>query len=426
MYNIREVQSRSGHDFFCSKVKGKKSTYKFDKLPYEYNPGVTRRRRTASYRWKISTSPEHGVERGNYSTLTQLNSSGADAGFMPPYAQRSSQLTSLQPKAQIWFPEEARALHNKFERRRVNNWGTLESTVLESRNPSPLLFADEQNAVGNVTSSLVTNSKSLVTPQSYHSSSDLSVAKQNISHEVSLSFVCANPASTQSTNPQNVEQQNASRNDKPSAAMSPEKFASVTPESSQSRSPLYLVEKNASRNDTPSADMYADTFASVTEESSHLRSPLYRYVEEKNTSRNNTRSVAMYADTLSSSTPESSHLRSPLYRYDVEENTSRNNTRSAAMYADALSSVTPESSHLRSPLYRYDVEKNASCNGLPSHLAYASVYVTDSVLWPTPVFPPVHRIPYLPLMYAVPVQYERLPVITTVTGNYSGHPSQDK
>ena len=386
--NVREVQSRSSHDFFCSKVKGKKSTYKFDKLPYEYIPGVTRRRRTASYRWKISTSPEHGIERGNYSFLTRLNSSGTDAGFMPPYAQRSSQLTSLQPKAQIWFSEEARASQNKFERGCVNNWGTFVSAVLESRNPSPLLFADEQSAVRNVTSSLVTNSKSLVTPQSYHSSSDLSVAKQNISHEVSSSFVCANPASTQSTNPQNVEQQNASRNDKPSAAMSPENFVSVTPESSQSRSPLYVVEKNASRNDTPSAAMYVDTFASVTEESSHLRSPLYRYV--------------------------------------LEKNTSRNNTRSAAMYADTLSSVTPESSHLRSPLYMYNVEKNASRNGLPSHLAYASVYVTDSVLWPTPVFPPVHGIPYLPLMYAVPVQYERLPVITSVTGNYSGHPSQDK
>ena len=350
--NVREVQSRSSHDFFCSKVKGKKSTYKFDKLPYEYIPGVTRRRRTASYRWKISTSPEHGIERGNYSFLTRLNSSGTDAGFMPPYAQRSSQLTSLQPKAQIWFSEEARASQNKFERGCVNNWGTFVSAVLESRNPSPLLFADEQSAVRNVTSSLVTNSKSLVTPQSYHSSSDLSVAKQNISHEVSSSFVCANPASTQSTNPQNVEQQNASRNDKPSAAMSPENFVSVTPESSQSRSPLYVVEK--------------------------------------------------------------------------KKNTSRNNTRSAAMYADTLSSVTPESSHLRSPLYMYNVEKNASRNGLPSHLAYASVYVTDSVLWPTPVFPPVHGIPYLPLMYAVPVQYERLPVITSVTGNYSGHPSQDK
>ena len=407
-------------------MKGKKSTYKFDKLPYEYNPGVTRRRRTASYRWEISTSPKHGTERGNYSFLTQLNSSGADAGFMPPYAQRSSQLTSLQPKAQIWFPEEERASYNKFERRRVNNWGTFESAALESRNPNPPLFAEEQRAVGNFTpSSLVTHSKSFVTPQSYHSSSGLCAAKRNISYEVSSSLVCANPESTQSTYPLNVEQQNASRNDTPSAAMCAETFASVTPESSQSRSPLYVVEKNASRNDTPSAAMYADAFASVTPESSHLRSPLYRYVVEKNTSLNNTPSAAMHADNFTSVTPESSHLRSPLYRNVVEKNTSLNNTPSAAIYADNFASVTPESSHLRSPLYRYVVENNAPRNGLPSDLAYASVYVTGSVPWPTPVFPPVHRIPYLPLM-VVPVPCERLPVITSVTGNYSGHPGQDK
>lgn len=327
-------------------MKGQKSTFKFDKLPYDYNPGVTRRRRTASYGWKISTSPTLGMERENYSFLTHRNSSGSDDGFMPPNALRSSQLTSLQPKAQIWFPEEARASHNKFERRRVNNWGTFESAALESRKPSPPLFAQEQSAFGNVTSSLVSHSKS----QSYHTSSGLSVAIQNSSQAVSSSFVCANPESTRSTYPLNVVQQNASRNHKPSATTCAETFAYFRPESSHSRSPFYVVEKNASRNDMPSAAMYADTFASVT----------------------------------------------------------------------------PKSSHLRSPLYRYIVEKNAPRNGLPSDLAYASMYVTDSVPWPTPVFTPVHRLPYLPLMYVVPVSYEHLPMITSVTGNYSGHPAQDK
>ena len=330
-------------------MKGQKSTFKFDKVPYEYNPGVTRRRRTASYGWKIPTAPTHGMERRNSSFLTQLNSSGADDGFMPPYALRSSQLTSLQPKAQIWFPEEARASHNKFEGRRVNNWGSFASAALKSRNPSPPLFAEEQSAFRNVTPSLVTHWKSLTTPQSYHSSSDLSVTKQNSSHKVSLSFFCANPESTRSTYSLNLHQ-NSSRNDTPSAATCAETFASFRPESSHSRSPLYVREKYASRNETPSAAMYADTFASVT----------------------------------------------------------------------------PESSHLRSNLYRYVVEKNASRNGLPSDLAYSSVCVTDRVPWPTPVFPPVHRLPYLPLMYVVPVPHEHLPVITSVTGNYSGHPGQDK
>lgn len=336
--------------FFCSKVTGQKSTFKFDKLPYEYIPGITRRRRTASYRWKISTSPTHGTERGNYSFLTHLNSSGADDGFMPPYALRFSQLASLQPKAQIWFPEKARASHNKFERRHLSNWGTFESPTLESRSPSPPLFAEEQSAFGNVTPSLATYWKALVTPQSYHSISDLSVAKQNTSHEDSSSFVCANPESTRSTYPLTVVQQNASRNYTPSAATCAETFASVTPESSRSRSPFYVIEKNASRNGTPSAAMHADTFASVTPQLSHLRSSLYRYVAEENSSR----------------------------------------------------------------------------NGVPSDLAYASEYFTHRVPWPTPVFPPVHRIPYLPLMCVVPVPYEHLPVITSVTGNYSGHPGQDK
>lgn len=338
---------------FCFKVKGQKSTYKFDKLPYEYNPGVTRRRRTASYGWKISTSPNHGLERGNYSFPRHLNSAahscGADdgicGGVMPPSARRSSQFTSLQPKTQIWFPEESRASQNECERRCVNNWGTSESAAPESRNQSARLLAEEQSSFGNVTPSPATHSRSFVTPQTFHSSSDLRDTEQNASHEVSSSFVCArNPESSRFTYPLNVVQQNSLRNDTPSAVMKADTYASVTPESSHSRSPLCVVERNVSRNDTPSAAMYAETFASVTPESSYSRSPLYV------------------------------------------------------------------------------VENNASHNSLPSGLTYSSVYVTNRV----PFFPPVHSIPYLPLMYVVPVPYEHLPVITSVTGNYSGHPSQDK
>lgn len=291
---------------FCFKVKGQKSTYKFDKLPYEYNPGVTRRRRTASYGWKISTSPNHGLERGNYSFPRHLNS----------------------------------AAHSC-----AHNWGTSESAGPESRNQSARLLAEEQSSFGNVTPSPATHSRSFVTPQTFHSSSDLRDTEQNAPHEVSSSFVCArNPESSRFTYPLNVVQQNSLRNDTPSAVMKADTYASVTPESSHSRSPLYVVERNVSRNDTPSAAMYAETFASVTPESSYSRSPLYV------------------------------------------------------------------------------VENNASHNSLPSGLTYSSVYVTNRV----PFFPPVHSIPYLPLMYVVPVPYEHLPVITSVTGNYSGHPSQDK
>ena len=371
---------------FFFKVKGQKSTYKFDNLPYEYNPGVTRRRRTA---WKISTSPESSMESGNYSFLRRLNSvtnsSGANdssGSVMPPYALRSSQFTSPQPKTQIWFPEGARASQNECERRRGNKWGTFESAAPESRNPRPPLFTEEQSAVGNVMPSLATYSRSFVTPQSFRPSSSLCVAEQNVSHKVSSSVVCArNPESSRFTNPLNVMQQNASRNDTPSVALCSNTYASITPESSHSRPPLYIIEKNVLRNDTPSAATYpAETFASVTSESSHSRSPLNV----------------------------------------VEQNASRNDTPSAAMYADTRTFVTPESSHSRSPLYV--VEKNASHHGLPSDLTYSSVYVSDRV----PFSPPVHRMRYLPLMYVVPVPYEHLPVITSVTGNYSGHPRQDK
>ena len=331
-------------------MKGQKSTYKFDKLPYEYKPGVTRRRRTASYRWKISTSPKHGRERGNYSFLRHRNSvtssSGADdsisGGVRPPHALHSSQITSLRPKTQIWFPEEARASHGKCKRRRANNRGTIESTVPVSHNPRPPLLAEEQSSFGNVTPSLETHSRSFVTAQSFHSSSDLCVTGQNASHNISSSFVCArNSKSPRFTYPLNVVQQTASRSGRPSAAMSADTYASFTPESSHSRSPPYIVGRNMSRNDTPSAAMYAETFASVTPESSYSRSPLCV------------------------------------------------------------------------------VGKNASPNGFPSDLTYSSVYVTDRV----PFFPPVHRIPYLPLMYVLPVRCEHLPVITSVIGNYSGHPS---
>ena len=336
------------------------------------------------------------MDRGNDSFLSHpncaTNSRNADDGIsssdMTSHALRSSQFSFLQPKTQIWFPEETRAshtLHSERGRRRANSSGTFASAAPESRNPSPPLLAKEQSAFENVTPSLATYSRSFVELQSSHSISDMSVAKQNVSRRVSPSFVCTGtPESSRSTYPLTVVEQNASPNDMPSAAMYRETFASMTPESSHSRSPLYVVKQNASRNDMPSAATYVETFASVTPESSHSRAPLYV----------------------------------------VKQNASCNDAPSAAMYTETFASMTPESSHSRSPLYV--VEKNASRNVLPSDMAYPSVYVTDGVSWPTPVFPPVHGIPYLPLMYVIPVSYEHLPVITSVTGNYSGHPSNVK
>lgn len=338
---------------FCSKVKGQTLTYKFDELPYDYHPGITRRRKKASCAWKISSYPKHGMDRGHNifhsDRNCQTNSSNADDGIssgdVPSRFLLSSQFSFLQPKTQIWFPEQARVSQSECGRRRANNWRMFASAAPESCNPSPPLLAKEQSAFGNVTPSLATYSGSFVTQQSSHSRSDLSVAKQNVSHEVSSSFIYAG-----------------------------------TPESSRSIYPLTVMEQNASRNDAPSATMYAETFASMTPESSHSRSPLYV----------------------------------------VKQNASRNDTPSAATYTETFAPMTPESSHSRTPLYV--VEKNASRNVLPSDLSYASVYVTDSVSWSTPVFPPIHGIPYLPLMYVVPVSCEHLPVITSVTGNYSGHP----
>ena len=217
-------------------------------------------------------------------------------------------------------------------------------------------------------------------------------------------------------------------------------FESAAPESRNESPPLLAQERSSFRNVTPSHATHSRSF--VTPQPSHSssdpcvtgqnashkvsssfvcarnpKSPRFTYplnVVQQTASRSGVPSATMSADTYSSVTPKSSHSRSPPYM--LGRNVSRNDTPSATMYAETFTSVTPESSYSRSPLYV--VEENASHNGFPSDLTYSSVCVADRV----PFFPPVHRIPYLPLMYVVPVRYEHLPVITSVMGNYSGHP----
>ncbi|XP_078343714.1 uncharacterized protein LOC144629350 [Oculina patagonica] len=314
---------------FVRKVKGQRTTYRFDNLPYDYYPGITRRRRKTPLGRRISTYQEHGMGHGNYifrddpkrgatmlwSNLHGRRNTDLDHSKLPiwrPYypnstkeAKEASNLrvhscnsydgvrhsddlehqpinppSSLQSSCpqtttQIWFPEKARAKYNAQGRRNADNWGIIPSA----------------------------------TPKLSSSSSPLQAVEQNVSRNVRL------PDTT---------------------------YAGIflTPESSPSSSPLSVREKCVSRSDSPSAGTFA--------------------------------------------------------------------------------CVTPESCNSCSPLHV--VEPHVSRNVTPPGMAHPPVRVPNSVVWPTPVYPRVNTVPYLPLMYVVPVPYEPHPVITGVTGNYQGHP----
>ena len=310
---------------FNFKVKGQRTTYKFVSLPYDYHPGITRRRKKIPCRRIMSAHPEYRMDNRNctfqddpkwgattptwtdlhgrrstdleYTNLSICSSfhpdspeetrfSNPDDGLRydevvhtPLYPPSSFHSTCPQTSTKIWFPEEARASYSGQERRSTNNWQTFPSVTPKLSHPSPPLQAVQQNV------------SRIVTP-------------------------------------------------------SDAKYAGIflTPESSRSSSPLSVTEYYASRSDTPLAATCGGTFASVTPESRKSSSPL--------------------------------HVVKP---------------------------------HL-------------SRNVTPTDIAYTRVRFPNSVAWRTPVYPRVNTVPYLPLMYVVPVPYERHhPLITGVIGNYQGH-----
>lgn len=148
-------------------------------------------------------------------------------------------------------------------------------------------------------------------------------------------------------------------------------------------------------------------FSSVAPKTSDSSSPLQALKQA--VSRNVTLSDATYSGIFL--TPESSPPRSP-------QNASRNTTPSPTNVAW----VTPEScKSCNSSSSQHMTEPHVSRNVTPTGIVRTPVRVSNGVVWPTPTYPPDSAVPYLPLMYVVPVPYERYPVITGVTGNYHRH-----
>lgn len=158
------------------------------------------------------------------------------------------------------------------------------------------------------------------------------------------------------------------------------------------------------------------SFSSAAQKTSDSSSPLQAL--KQTVSRNVTLSDATYSGIML--TPESSPSSSPLGA--IKQNASRNTTPSPRNHGRTIAWVTPEScKSCNSSSSLHMAKPHVSRNVTSSGMACAPVRVPNGVVWPTPTYPPVNTVPYLPLMYVVPVPYERYPVITGVTGNYHRH-----
>lgn len=330
---------------FYFQVKGQMTTYKFDKLPYDYYPGVTRRRKNVARGMSNTPYPEHGMR---YECVNPGQPT-------PCYSESGNYIFHNDPNwgATFWNNPQGQ-----------RSTGHSEFPVRSSFHPSSIFPAEASNLQVQANSSNIMNN---LVPRAFSA------------------FKMADtpfypPSSFQVSFPQTATQvwfPDETRTARSAAVQRSADcwgtFASITPGSSRSSSPLHAVEQNGSRKVTPSVPTYTGTF--ITPESSRPSSPLH--ATEQNGSRNLTpSSVPTYPGTYV--TPKPSH-------YVMEQNGSR--------------SVTPSS---------------VAAAPLPMH-------ATNRVIWSNPIFPRVHTVPYQPVMYAVPVPYERPPVITSVVGNYQGH-----
>ena len=339
------------------KVKGQKTTYKFDKLPYDYYPGVTRSLNSVKER-KNSPCAENG--------MSYRHDPGREILWCSPQGQSSTQNEEIPFGIYLHpanSPEEGRifcAQTTTSNYNGVTRYDAMERLPVNLPRPSMLPFP--------------------ISPKTQIWFRE--VAEKNTrGHHASLSSMQSFPFHAS---------------------------AFATPKSSRSNSPSNTLVENESRNVLPST-----TYTVETPESSHFNSPLN--IQEKNGSRSVTTSV-IYPRYFP--TAESHRISSPLTI--VEQNTSRNITPNDIYQGPFM---TLESSNPSSPLNV--MENSVSRNVTSPAAAYPPfpVRLTNNVILPTPVCPWVHTVPYQPLVYSVSVPYDPRPVITSVVGNYLGHPT---